>query len=108
MKKSISRGMLPVAIQDISNEQLGYEIDQAELRLMPYIQFIFMNERRIDYRKITVEEQEILADWERREFLEVGVNAIEVSKAFWDAMSEILWLGYAGGELVWVGFSAFR
>lgn len=61
---------------------------------MPYIQFVMMNEQRIDPRKINEKERDILSGWRARGWIEGGASELSVTKEFWDAMSEILWLGY--------------
>ncbi len=54
------RGQLTEAIKAQAREHLGWEINQTELRLMPYIQSVMMNDQRLDPRKINGPEREIL------------------------------------------------
>ena len=50
-----NRGQITDEIKAKSKELLGYEIDQKELRLMPYVQCVMMNEQVIEPRKINEE-----------------------------------------------------
>lgn len=89
------RGMLTDRIKVKSKELLGYEITQAELRLMPYLATILKDEQRIDIRRVNDDELDILSKWAILGFLQGHVeNGIRVTHEFWTAMSEILYLGY--------------
>lgn len=88
------RGQLTGAIKAKSQELLGYEITQQELRLMPYVQSTMMNDHVIDPRKINGEERTILSEWRQKGYIEGGASGMAISKDFWDAINQILWLGY--------------
>lgn len=95
------RGMITTRIQECSNKWLYREITQAELRLMAYVQSVLTNSQKIDIRKITEDECEILSQWMVDGWVTDGVTHVlsddvklSVSKHFWDAMCEIIWLGY--------------
>lgn len=88
------RGALTNSIKAKSKELLGYEISLRELRLMPYIQFVMMNEQKIDPNKINQEERKILSAWRSKGYIEGGVSGLAITKEFWDAVCEILFLGY--------------
>lgn len=88
------RGALTDNIKKKSKETLGYEISLRELRLMPYVQFIMMNDQKIDPNKINQEERNILSSWREKGYIEGGASGLAVTKEFYDAVSEILWLGY--------------
>lgn len=89
-----SRGELTERIKEKSRELLGYEIGVTELRLLPYVQYIMVNEQIIDIRKINQEEREILEKWRTKEFVEGGASGLAMTKDFWDAICEIVFLGY--------------
>ena len=104
------RGKITSGIKQKSQELLGYEIDQAEIRLMPYMDFVMKNEQRIDLHKISSEEMDILSKWVRKGFILEGVTekgrpnqsegeVIVLEKKFYDAVQEILWLGYVLREV---------
>jgi hypothetical protein len=88
------RGELTDAIKAKAKELLGYEITQRELRTMPYIQYCVLNGQNIDPRKINAEERTILSDWRQKGFIEGGASDLAISKDFWDALHEILWISY--------------
>lgn len=88
-----SRGQLTPEIERKSRELLGYVISQQELRLMLYVQHCAMNDGYIDQRRVSAQEREILRQWERRGFGGFGPD-LSIEKSFWNAISEILWLGY--------------
>lgn len=88
------RGALTNNIKAKSKELLGYEISLTELRLMPYVQFVMTNEQRIDPTKINQKERAILSYWREKGYIEGGAGGLAITKEFWDAMCEILFLGY--------------
>lgn len=100
-KTQQGRGELTDRIKRKSEELLGYEISVGELRLMPYVQYCVVNQQALSinprgHRLVTEEEAELLRFW-----LDTGyiVSTLDskaiVTKEFWDAMSELIWLGYA-------------
>lgn len=91
------RGVLTEKIQSIAKEKLGREITVLELRLMPYIQFVMMNEQKLDIRKINEKEKKILHQWRLEEYIEGGASGMSITKEFWDAMCEILFEAYVIG-----------
>jgi hypothetical protein len=92
------RGKLTEAVQDEALAELGREITQAELRLMPYIQWVMMNNQRLEPNKIHQGEREILATWREEGYIEGGASGLAISKEFWDAINQIMWLSYVAPE----------
>ncbi|MCE2940016.1 MAG: hypothetical protein ACK5XS_10050 [Armatimonadota bacterium] len=88
------RGHLTDAIRARSKELLGYEIDQVEYRLMPYIQYVMMNDRRVDAKKVNREDNAILKKWCDAGHIEAGPWNITMSRQFWDIICELLFMGY--------------
>lgn len=88
------RGQLTQQIKEKAQALLGKEITQIELRLMPYAQHVMLNEQAIDPRKINSEERQILSDWRERGWIEGGAAGMAITKEFYDAMCELLWLAY--------------
>ena len=98
------RGQLTKRIQDKSKELLGYEIDESELRLMPYLHYQLVNEKKPV--NINKEEQDILIKWLNKGYIVNGVTPekgrikksigeqLEVTKEFWNILNEIIYLGY--------------
>jgi hypothetical protein len=88
------RGILTQRIKDKSIELLGYEISQKELRLMVHINYLITNNQKLEFIKLDLQEQHILDRWHITNLLTGTIEKLVISKYFWDAISEILWLGY--------------
>ena len=88
------RGMISKEVQEISKRMIGREINQEELRLLPYIQYVLMNEQYFDMRKLNAPEHDILSLWESEGFYFPSPTKIAVTKKFWDFMSEVLFQSY--------------
>ncbi len=88
------RGQLTDRIKVKSKELLGYEIDQIELRLMPYIQYIMVNEQKLDLNHINTEERKIIQRWKKLEHIQGGASGLGITKEFWNIICEIILLGY--------------
>ena len=94
------RGAITDKIQEIAKKHLKREITTTELRLLPYIQFVMMNEQKLDIAKINSEERKVLALWKKKDLIEGGAGGLSICKEFWDFMNEVLWEGYVvGGSL---------
>ena len=91
-----ARGAITPEIIDKAKELLGVGLTVRQLRLLPYIAYCLQNDRKIDRRRINEEERGFINDWHKRGWLKGGASAdsLRASKKFWDAMSEILWLGF--------------
>lgn len=94
MAKPTGRGVLTPDIEAKSEELLGYAITQHELRLMPYIQHVMMNDQRLDLNRINSEERKIVSNWRKHGFLEGGAGPMVISRQFWDAINELMWMAY--------------
>ncbi|BCP56259.1 hypothetical protein K32_48760 [Kaistia sp. 32K] len=92
------RGQLTEKVKETAQRLLGKEITQRELRLMPYVQSVMINDQRIDPRKINSEERDILSDWRSRGWIDGGASGLTISKVFWDAIHPILLLAYVDYE----------
>ena len=91
------RGALTSEIQAAARHLLGREITTTELRLMAYVQYVMMNEQKLDPRKCNPDDRDVLSKWRKEEHIDGGASGLSVTKEFWNAMSEILWLGYVVG-----------
>lgn len=92
------RGQLTQRIKDKSKELLGYEMDRTELRLMPYILTIMMNEQKIDPRKCNQDDRDVLSRWREAGYTEGGAGGLQITEEFWDIICEIVRLGYVDLE----------
>lgn len=90
----MARGAVTPEIKARSKDLLGYEVGVRELRLMPYIQFVMMNDQRLDPRKINEEERAILAKWREAGHIEGGASGLSVTREFWDIINDLLFMGY--------------
>lgn len=93
-KERQGRGQLTERIKLKSFELMGYEITHTELRLMPYIQYCMVNDKHLDPNKVNGKERIFLASWRKRGFIEGGASGLAITKEFWDAITELIWLGY--------------
>ncbi len=89
------RGQLTDRIKAKSKELLGYEIDTVELRLMAYVQYVMVNNQKIDPIRVNPKEREILiVKWRKAGYMEGGASGLAITKKFWDIICEIIFLGY--------------
>jgi len=88
------RGVLTKRVNEIAKKMIGREISQIELRLIPYIQYVMVNEQKIKIEHINSEERKILAKWKKENFIEGGATGLAITKEFWDSMCEILFEAY--------------
>lgn len=72
-----------------------YNITLKQLRLLPYFQYLLMNESRLDASKIDAEERTILQQWRDEGKITFSISEpCTCTKEFWDWMNEILWEAY--------------
>ncbi|HCL3411430.1 TPA: hypothetical protein ACVADE_001382 [Pseudomonas aeruginosa] len=88
------RGQLTAKVKKEAQRLLGKEITVRELRLMPYVQSVMINEQRIDLRKINEEDRAILSDWRERGWIGGGAAGMTISKSFWKAIHALLLIAY--------------
>lgn len=87
--------MLTQRIKDKSVELLGYEMSQIELRLMPHIHYVMCNKQRFDYRHLNDDDLDVVEHWMDKGFLtESKDGRLTITKDFYQALNEFLWLGY--------------
>lgn len=84
-----NRGVLT---DEIKNK---YGITRKELRLMPYLQYLLVNQIPIDPRKIDQEEREILQKWRNEGKITFSMkDPCSATKEFWDQISDIIYDTY--------------
>ena len=96
IKEKQQRGQLTQKIKDKSKELFGYEITVTQLRLMLYIHYIMTNYQIVESRIVNEEQIGILENWEDEGYVLYNrtTGRINVTKKFWNIMSDILYLGY--------------
>ena len=90
----MSRGMLTEEVNKIAEDMIHRKITQLELRLMPYIQYVMMNEQKIEPNKLSGDERKILQKWRDEGYIEGGASGLSITKEFWEFMCEILFEAY--------------
>ena len=88
------RGQLTERIKEKSVELLGYEMDTKELRLMPHIMYVMVNEQKIEPSRVNEDDRKILSKWRKHGLIEGGASGLAITKDFWDILCEIVFLGY--------------
>jgi len=86
--------MLTQRIIEKSVELFGYAITQKELRLLVYVLYEAVNNKRVD--KTNDEEKEILSAWVDKGYLLVtGLgNLLSISEDFFNKGNQLVYLGY--------------
>ena len=69
-------------------------ISVTALRLMPYMQYHLVNNTNLNPINMNEKERRILSEWRKQGFVTGGASDFGVTKKFWDAMNELIWLGY--------------
>jgi len=92
------RGTLTKEVQEIAKKHIGREIDATELRLIPYVQYVMVNEQRIDPNKVNQEERVILRKWKDAGLVEGGASGLQITEDFWKFMCEVLFQSYVKQE----------
>ena len=88
------RGSLTEKAQEIAKKFLGREITVVELRMYPYIQYVMMNDQKIDPIKCNQEDREVLALLRKAGHIEGGASGLRITKEFWDYLCGILFETY--------------
>ena len=78
----MGRGTLTKEVQEIAKKHIGREIDRTELHLIPYAQYVMVNEQRLDPNKITGDERKILRKWKDAGLVEGGQGVFRSQKTF--------------------------
>lgn len=88
------RGALTERADEIAKKMIGRKISITELRLLAYIQYVMMNEQKIDISKVNSDDRKILKKLKEEEHIEGGASGLRITKEFWDFMCEILFETY--------------
>lgn len=87
------RGELTKEVQNLALKHIGRKISVEELRLIPYVCYVMVNEKEIDYHKVSEQENEILNRWRDSEYID-GSIPVTMTKDFWDFCCEVLYAAY--------------
>lgn len=62
---------------------------------MPYIFYCLQqSDQRLDLSKINTQERKLLNNWRKKGYIFGGACRMEVTKVFWDTMSDLIYLAY--------------
>ena len=95
----MGRGVLTEKVDHEAMSVLGRKlISSRELRMMPYVQYVMMNDQRLDPNKVSAEERGVLKLWREEGYIEGGASGLHITREFWDAINHILWFAYVDYE----------
>ena len=97
----MGRGSLTEKVNVIAEKRIARKLSLGELRLIPYVQYVLVNEQRLDRGRIRGdEERAIIQQWNEEKFMlgKVGSDRITVTKKFWNFMCEVLFETYVNYE----------
>ena len=90
-----NRGQVTPAIKELAKKLLDIEdISTDELRLMPYIQYVMINEQKLQPQLMNPSDRKIFARWKANGWVDGGMTGLRITKDFWDAITEIIWVSY--------------
>ena len=96
----MGRGELTDEVKKVSVDQLGYVVDVAELRLMPYLQYCIMNSEVMSLHKLNDEDHEVLHKEDKKGFIDGRMMQPNLTKMFYVAISEILCAAYCQDSII--------
>lgn len=76
----------------------GLRLTREVIRLLPYIQYVLMNEQRFDRAKVSQEEHTIIRNLIEKGCLLDHNGRIRCSLEFWISLNEVLYLSYVDYE----------
>ncbi len=97
------RGVLTDKIQAVAVATMGREINTTELRMMPYVQYLMVNDQRIDPNKCNGDDRLVLKLWRKEGHIEGGASGLYITRDFWNTINNLIWHAYVasvGGELI--------
>lgn len=91
------RGMMDAAKAMKYEGFLGHPLTQAEMRLVPYVQYCAVNQQSIDRRRVDADEVALLKDWTLNEWCVCYPFNVPVAptREFWQFMCDVLWDFYS-------------
>ena len=93
------RGILTEEIKNDAyiKNWLGREITRDELRLFPYLQYLAVNNGKIDREKITPTEKKIIENLEDSGWLKTEPR-VKPHRKLWNLMCHVIYMGYVDYE----------
>lgn len=94
------RGSLSKKVQNKAKELIGRELSRDELRLIPYMQYVMVNDQKIDICKLNGKDEKIMREWNEANYyyaIQYGSEEsyrLVITKELWNFMCEILFIAY--------------
>ena len=92
------RGVLTKEVQEIAKKHIGRKVDVTELRLIPYIQYVMVNDQRLDVNKVSSDERKVLRKWKDAELIEGGASGLAITEEFWNYICAVMFQSYVKQE----------
>lgn len=92
------RGQLTDAIRHKMETFLGRPTSLGELHLIPYLQYVMVNDQVIDPKKINREERDILSLLRKAGHIEGGASGLAVTREYFAFMCDVLFDAYVAFE----------
>lgn len=92
------RGILTENVKKIAKDFLGREINIAELRLYPYIDYVMKNSQKIEISKVNAEERGILSVLKKEGHIDGVLIQLLITREFYDYLQNILWEAYVATQ----------
>lgn len=89
------RGQLTKAINEKAKAFLGREITRLELRLYPYLQYVMVNERKLEPTRMNQEERGVLTVLRAEGHIEGGASGLAMTREFFLFISDVIFDSYA-------------
>ena len=85
----MNRGMMTEELAE------KYGITLGELRLIPYFQYLLVNQMAVDPNKVNSDERKIMQKWQLEGKITFSCNEpVTATREFWDWTNNILWDSY--------------
>lgn len=92
------RGQVTPDVDRLATAFLGRTINQTELRLLPYIDYVMKNDQKINPTKVNRDEREFLGFLRQGGHIEGGASGLAITRDFYDFVQEVLWYSYVAAE----------
>ena len=93
------RGQLTDEVRAAMESFFGRGTTTAELRLLPYVHYCAVNDRKIDPQRVNEPERQILSNWRAAGLIEGGASGLKIDAGFWRFIGEILLIAYVDFDL---------
>jgi hypothetical protein len=95
-KEVFMRGVLTDEIKEKAKELFGYKISTAHLRLLPYIQYVVVNDKKIEKVKVSEQEISIIRKWSEEGYISIDkeTGIVSITKEFWNIICELIYESY--------------